>query len=55
MNQVTYFGRGPEENYIDRNNGTLVDLYKNTADNMYFPYVRHVLPVCTSAGERPSY
>ena len=40
MNQVTYFGRGPEENYIDRNNGTLVDLYKNTADNMYFPYVR---------------
>lgn len=40
MNQVTYFGRGPEENYIDRNNGTLVGLYKNTADNMYFPYVR---------------
>lgn len=40
MNQVTYFGRGPEENCIDRNNGTLVDLYKNTADNMYFPYVR---------------
>jgi len=40
MNQVTYFGRGPEENYIDCNNGTLVDLYKNTADNMYFPYVR---------------
>ena len=40
MNQVTYFGRGPEENYIDRNNGTLVGLYKNTADNMYFPYIR---------------
>lgn len=40
MNQVTYFGRGPEENYIDRNNGTLVGLYKNTADAMYFPYVR---------------
>ena len=40
MNQVIYFGRGPEENYIDRNNGTLVGLYKNTADNMYFPYVR---------------
>ena len=40
MNQVTYFGRGPEENYIDRNAGTFVGLYKNTADNMYFPYVR---------------
>ena len=40
MNQVTYFGRGPEENYIDRNSGVTVDLYKNTADQMYFPYVR---------------
>lgn len=40
MNQVTYFGRGPEENYCDRNNGTRVGLYRNTADEMYFPYVR---------------
>ena len=40
MNQVEYFGRGPEENYVDRNAGTLIDLYKTTADNMYFPYVR---------------
>lgn len=40
MNNVTYFGRGPEENYIDRNNGTLVGLYKATAEEMYFPYVR---------------
>lgn len=40
MNQVTYFGRGPEENYIDRNAGTMVGLYKTTADDMYFPYVR---------------
>lgn len=40
MNQIEYFGRGPEENYVDRNAGTLIDLYKTTADNMYFPYVR---------------
>lgn len=40
INQVEYFGRGPEENYVDRNAGTLIDLYKTTADNMYFPYVR---------------
>jgi beta-galactosidase len=40
MNQVEYFGRGPEENYIDRNAGTLIDLYKTTADQMYFSYVR---------------
>lgn len=40
MNEVSYFGRGPEENYIDRNNGTLVGLYESTADEMYFPYIR---------------
>lgn len=40
MNQIAYFGRGPEENYIDRFMGTTVDLYKTTADEMYHPYVR---------------
>lgn len=40
MNNVQYFGRGPEENYIDRNKGTLVGVYKTTADKMYFNYVR---------------
>ncbi|MDH6304251.1 beta-galactosidase [Parabacteroides sp. PF5-5] len=40
MQEVQYFGRGPEENYIDRNAATMVGLYKNTAENMYFPYVR---------------
>lgn len=40
MNQVAYFGRGPEENYIDRNAGVTVDLFQNTAEQMYFPYVR---------------
>ncbi len=40
MNQVEYFGRGPEENYWDRKAGTLVGLYKSTAEDLYFPYVR---------------
>lgn len=40
MNKVQYFGRGPEENYLDRNAGTLVGLYQTTADAMYYPYVR---------------
>lgn len=40
MNNVQYFGRGPEENYIDRNHGTIVGIYKTTADKMYFNYVR---------------
>ena len=35
MNQVEYFGRGPGENYIDRQRASHVDLYKTTADAMY--------------------
>lgn len=35
MNQVEYFGRGPGENYIDRNASSFVDLYRTTADQMY--------------------
>lgn len=40
MNVVEYFGRGPEENYIDRNAGSMVGRYKTTADFMYVDYVR---------------
>ncbi|GHU82041.1 beta-galactosidase [Bacteroidia bacterium] len=40
MNQVQYLGRGPEENYVDRQKGTLVGWYKTTAEAMYYPYVR---------------
>lgn len=40
MNQVEYFGRGPAENYLDRNAGSMVSLYKSTAEELYFPYVR---------------
>ncbi|MDR1157432.1 MAG: DUF4981 domain-containing protein [Oscillospiraceae bacterium] len=32
---VEYFGRGPEENYIDRRTGTYVDQYKTTVDDMF--------------------
>ena len=35
MNQVQYFGRGPGENYIDRQSASFVDLYQTTADAMY--------------------
>ena len=35
MNIVEYFGRGPGENYIDRQRASHVDLYKTTADAMY--------------------
>lgn len=40
FNQIQYFGRGPEENYLDRNAGTLVGLYQSTAEELYYPYVR---------------
>ncbi len=40
LDNIQYFGRGPEENYIDRNKGTLVGIYKSKAEDMYYPYVR---------------
>lgn len=40
MNTVQYLGRGPVENYWDRNAGSPVGLYKTTAEEMYVPYVR---------------
>lgn len=40
MNRISYLGRGPEENYIDRHKGTFVGLYETTVDRLYFPYVR---------------
>lgn len=40
MNSLQYFGRGPEENYWDRNYGTGVGLYNSSADVENFDYVR---------------
>ncbi len=40
MNKVKYFGRGPDENYIDRASSSKVGLYNTTAEDMYYPYVR---------------
>ncbi len=37
---LKYFGRGPYENYIDRNTGALVGLYTSKAADQYFPYSR---------------
>jgi beta-galactosidase len=40
MDNVAWFGRGPEENYADRYRGTTVGLYRATAWELYTPYVR---------------
>ena len=37
---ITYYGRGPEENYIDRNHATLLGLYRQTVDEQFYPYIR---------------
>ncbi|RUA11061.1 MAG: beta-galactosidase [Flavobacteriia bacterium] len=37
---ITYFGRGPWENYRDRKTSAFVDLYKSKVKDQYVPYVR---------------
>lgn len=40
MEQVDYYGRGPMENYIDRNTAAFLGAYSTTAEEMYVPYPR---------------
>jgi len=40
FDHLTYFGRGPHENYIDRNHSAFVGLYEGKVADQYFPYVR---------------
>jgi beta-galactosidase len=37
---MMWFGRGPHENYIDRNTSAYVGLYKGSVAEQYFPYDR---------------
>lgn len=37
---VKYLGKGPDENYIDRNNGTKIGLYRSYIDDMHTPYLK---------------
>ena len=39
MNRVQWFGKGPFENYRDRNVGAMVGLYKKTVDTLFEPYI----------------
>ncbi len=40
MDQTTYYGRGPVENYADRKASMPVGVYKISADAMFYPYIR---------------
>lgn len=37
---IEYYGRGPIENYADRNSSEFVGIYKSNAKDEYFPYIR---------------
>ncbi|MGN0528068.1 MAG: glycoside hydrolase family 2 TIM barrel-domain containing protein [Eubacterium sp.] len=37
---VTYLGEGPEENYIDRRNGSKIGLYSTTVNDMFVDYLK---------------
>ncbi len=37
---IEYYGRGPQENYCDRNTAAFVGNYKSNVTEQYFPYVR---------------
>lgn len=40
FSNMTYYGRGPHENYIDRNYSSQVGLYNQTVSEQYYPYIR---------------
>ena len=40
FDRVEYYGRGPVENYIDRNSSEFIGVYKNKVQDEYFEYVR---------------
>ncbi|QTD37039.1 DUF4981 domain-containing protein [Polaribacter batillariae] len=40
FNTIAYYGRGPHENYIDRNYSSKVGLYNQTVSEQYYPYIR---------------
>ena len=39
MNQVSWYGRGPFENYPDRKTGAKINIYKTTVQDMKEPYL----------------
>lgn len=40
FNEVEYYGRGPIENYSDRNQSALVGKYRQTVEEQFYPYIR---------------
>ena len=40
FDRIEYYGRGPAENYIDRNSSEFIGVYNNKVQDEYFEYVR---------------
>ena len=40
LDHIRYYGRGPEENYIDRKTASFIGVYKTNAKDMYVDYAR---------------
>jgi beta-galactosidase len=39
LDTMTWYGRGPQESYVDRQDAALVGLYRGTVDEQFTPYV----------------
>jgi len=40
FDQIEYYGKGPRENYIDRQNSESLAVWKQTVAEQYYPYIR---------------
>ena len=40
MDKSEFYGRGPIENYIDRKASQNIGIYKQTADQQFYPFIR---------------
>jgi beta-galactosidase len=40
FNDLNYYGRGPMENYQDRNTGAILGIYQQSVSDQYHPYLR---------------
>ena len=40
FSKLEYYGRGPEENYVDRHSSAFIGKYESDVKDEYYPYIR---------------
>lgn len=40
FDRISYYGRGPGENYADRNHNTGLGIYNQSVEEQFYPYIR---------------